>query len=119
MDLAHIDIGCEPILNRIGDQWLPASDGRTQEQRNPADLDEITGVFPRSSRADAAAAIAAAAEAFPAWSRLTMARRAEQVAGAVAELRRRRDEIARIITRENGKTLAEAQSEIESALREM
>ncbi len=109
----------DPILNLIGGRWLPASGGEVDLQRNPADLEQVTGTFPRSSRADAAAAIAAASEAFPAWSRLTMSQRAGYVTNAIGLLRQRRDAIARIITIENGKTLAESQSEIDATIREM
>jgi aldehyde dehydrogenase (NAD+) len=107
------------VLNRIGDRWAPARDGRTLQVRDPADLEQVVAVSPCSPREDAAAAVAAAAEAYPGWSRLAPARRADLLGGALGALRRRRDELAVIITRENGKTLAESLAEVDAAAREM
>nr|MBA3846982.1 aldehyde dehydrogenase family protein [Planctomycetota bacterium] len=109
----------DTIENFIGGRWLPARDGRTQEQHNPADLGEITARFQRSDRADAVDAIDAATAAFPAWSGATMRERARVLTTVVARMRASRDDIARSLSHENGKTLREALGEVDAAAAEM
>jgi len=105
--------------NFIGGSWRPAASGRTFEQRNPAFLHEITGTFADSSPADADSAIAAAQAAFPAWRALSSLARKAYLDRALRAMIARRDEIAAVITRENGKALREARGEVDSAIKEM
>ena len=105
--------------NYIGGNWVASTDGGTFEQRNPANLDEITGLWPACTVEDARRAIGAAEAAFPAWRALTVYRRAEYLKQALGLMAQRRDAMARVLTLENGKTLAESKTEIDSAIREM
>lgn len=105
--------------NYIGGEWRSAASGRTFEQRNPAWLHEVTGTFADSSGADVDLAVAAAQAAFPAWRALSPQKRKAYLDRALAALIARRDEIAAVITRENGKALREARAEVDSAIREM
>lgn len=105
--------------NFIDGQWVGSSNGKTFEQRNPANLDEITGIWPSSTREDTLKALQAAQKAFPSWKNLTVYQRAEYLKKALAAMSRRQDEFADVLTRENGKTLQESKSEINSAIREM
>jgi aldehyde dehydrogenase (NAD+) len=105
--------------NYIGGEWRPAASGRTFEQRNPAWLHEVTGTFADSSTADVGAAIAAAQAAFPAWRALSPQKRKVYLDRALRAMIARRDELAAVITRENGKALREARTELDSAIREM
>jgi acyl-CoA reductase-like NAD-dependent aldehyde dehydrogenase len=105
--------------NYIDGKWVAAADGRTFEQRNPANLDEVTGRWPACTAEDAQRAIGAAERAFPAWRALTVYRRAEYLKKALGLMAERRDAMARVLTLENGKTLAESKTEIDSAIREM
>lgn len=105
--------------NHINGQWLPASDGATFEQRDPADLSKVTGVWPQSPAADAAAAVEAAQAAYPAWRELGVFKRSEYLKRALSLMGERREEIAGVITMENGKTLAESLTEIDAAVKEM
>ena len=105
--------------NFIGGQWRPAASGRTFEQRNPAKLADVTGTFAESGAEDADAAIAAAKAAFPEWRALSPQARKRFLDQSLGAMRARRDEIAAVITRENGKSLREARNEVDSGLREM
>jgi aldehyde dehydrogenase (NAD+) len=105
--------------NFIGGEWRPAASGRTFEQHNPARLYEVTGTFADSSAADVDAAIAAAQAAFPPWRALSPQKRKACLDRALRSMIERRDEIAAIITRENGKALREARTEVDSAIKEM
>ncbi|MBD3321036.1 MAG: aldehyde dehydrogenase family protein [Chitinivibrionales bacterium] len=104
--------------NYINGKWTASSSGKMFEQRNPANLDEITGKWPSSTSEDAACAIEAAGEAFEQWSSLTVYKRAEYLRNAVENMKKRRNEIAEVLTSENGKTITESKAEIDSAVKE-
>jgi alpha-ketoglutaric semialdehyde dehydrogenase len=98
-------------LNHIGGEWLPAADGATTRDVNPARTDDVVAVFPSAGPQDAGRAAAAAARAFPAWARTPMPKRGEILLKAAQLLEARVDEVAEALTREEGKTLAESKGE--------
>ncbi|HYR86569.1 MAG TPA: aldehyde dehydrogenase family protein [Terriglobia bacterium] len=100
------------VRNYIRGEWISVREGREIEVRNPADQDEIIGKGFLASRREAEAAIAAASEALPAWSRMPAPKRGEIVERAADLLRAEQDEVARLLTREEGKTFADAKGEI-------
>ena len=59
----------ETQLNWIGGDWVPAKSGKVFENRNPADTQDLVGLFPESGDEDVAAAVAAAKKAFPLLAR--------------------------------------------------
>ena len=71
------EIAVETQHNYIGGKWVPAASGATFEDRNPADNDEVIGLFPKSDKRDVDAAVAAAKKAFPGWKNTPAPRRAE------------------------------------------
>ena len=97
--------------NYIGGEWTPALSGATFERRNPADTRDIVGAFPESDASDIAAAVRAARGALPAWRRLSPDARAQFLFRAADLLQARKDEIAQALTREEGKSVAEATGE--------
>jgi alpha-ketoglutaric semialdehyde dehydrogenase len=105
--------------NYIDGAWVAPGSGDYFEQRNPAKPSEITGLYPASGADDARAAIDAAERAFAGWKATNVVRRAEILRDALDLMRDRSREIARILTSENGKTLAESSAEINAAVREM
>ena len=105
--------------NFIGGEWRPAASGRRFEQRNPAFLHEVTGTFADSDAAEVDSSVAAAQRAFPAWRALSPLKRKAYLDRALHAMIARRDEIAAILTRENGKALREARGEVDSAIKEM
>ena len=105
--------------NLIAGKWKPATGGKTFAQRNPANLTEVTGQFADSSAEDAQRAIAAAHAAFPAWRALSPQARKRYLVQALEAMIVRRDEIAAMIARENGKAYREAKAETDSAIKEM
>jgi aldehyde dehydrogenase (NAD+) len=98
--------------NFIGGQWVPPSTGDYAPNRNPADRDDLVGDFPVSGLKDVQAAVAAAAQAFTGWSTMPGPARGRILANAVQIFRSRLDEIARVLCREEGKTLAESRGEV-------
>src|SRR5665647_1473641 len=102
----------EAFKNLIGGGWVGASDHATFETRDPARHDEVLGTFPSATSADAAQAVAAAAEAFPAWAATPAPARGAILFRAAELVDERLNDIATTLTREEGKTLAEAKGEV-------
>lgn len=102
--------------NLIGGRWVPARSGRTLPNADPADTREVLGTLPASDGGDVQDAIAAAQAAFPAWRSTPAPRRADVLFRAVRIFERRRDELARALTREEGKILRESQGEVQKTI---
>jgi alpha-ketoglutaric semialdehyde dehydrogenase len=97
----------------IGGKWLEGTHDRVLESLNPADTRDVVARFKSASREDALAAIAAAEKAAAGWAK-TPAPQRGRVLMKVAEIaRRRRDELAALMTREQGKILSEAKGEMD------
>jgi len=99
-------------LNYIAGHWVPASDGATTKNINPANTDEVVGEFALGGRADAARAVEAAAKAFPGWANMPMPKRGDILNKAANLFEARANDIAEALTREEGKTLAESKGEV-------
>src|ERR1043166_2676669 len=99
--------------NFIGGEWIPANSGKTFRTFNPADSREAVGVYPAAARADAQAAIAAARQAFPGWAAMTPIARGRILSKASQLLEARKTELSTLLTREEGKTLAESTGEVQ------
>ncbi|WP_156808784.1 aldehyde dehydrogenase family protein, partial [Aeromonas sp. 159] len=91
----------------IDGQWCEAASGRTFEVTNPASGAVITQV-PDMDAEDTRRAIAAAHAAQPAWAALTAKERSNKLYAWFAAITAHSDELARIMTCEQGKPLAEA-----------
>jgi alpha-ketoglutaric semialdehyde dehydrogenase len=98
--------------NLIGGAWVGSEAGATYATKNPADRRETVGLFPESTAEDARRAVDAAAAALPAWGRASPAQRAAVLYRAADLLEARAQELGELLTREEGKTLAEATSEV-------
>lgn len=101
--------------NLIGGQWVDSSDGKTFKSENPAKKDEIIGEFPSATKEDTRRAIDAAREALPGWANMPPPARGAILDKASRILEARLDEYAAILTREEGKTKAEATGEVARA----
>ncbi len=102
--------------NFIDGEWAPAASGKTFENRNPADGSDLVGSFADSGEADVARAVAAARAAFPRWKALPAPKRGEILDRAAEILVRRKEELARDMTREMGKTLDETRGDVQEAI---
>ena len=98
--------------NLIGDTWLTPTGDASFESRNPANPDDILGIFPMATREDARQAIDAARQAFPAWSALPAPDRGAILDKASQLIDARLDDLAIMLTREEGKTRDEAKAEM-------
>src|SRR4051812_36735034 len=95
----------------IDGQWHAAREGKTFEVRNPATSEVIADVADGGVY-ETRRAIAAAHAAFPAWSATTADKRAALLLKAAQLMIARVDQLAEVLTKENGKPLAEAKGEV-------
>jgi aldehyde dehydrogenase (NAD+) len=102
--------------NFINGQWLESAGGRTHENRNPANKNELIGVFPHSDQKDVDAAVAAAKSAFREWRLTPAPRRAEILFSAAERIAAHKEEFSRDMTREMGKVLNEARGDVQEAI---
>src|SRR6478752_613457 len=96
----------------IGGNWVDARSGERFDVTNPA-TGELVGSVPDGSEEDVGAAIDAAAGALEGWKALPAIERARVLRRAADVIRERKDEIAAVMTAEQGKPLAEAAGEVE------
>ena len=99
------------LQNYVGGGWHRSSATEYVDVTNPATA-EILARTPLSTNADVDAAVQAAADAFPAWRRTPPGERVQYLFQLKNLLDENIDEISRLITRENGKTFAEAKAEM-------
>ena len=99
--------------NFIAGEWTAARTGQTFKNSNPADTREIVAEYPLSGRDDATQAIAAARAAFPTWAATTAPARGRILSKTSQLLEASKAELAELLTREEGKTLAEATGEVQ------
>src|SRR5574341_2064743 len=99
--------------NFIDGAWRAASTNDVFENRNPADRDDLIGVFARSTRDDVDTAVEAARQAYLRWRLVPAPRRAEILYRAAELLVRQKEQLARDMTREMGKVLAETRGDVQ------
>ena len=98
----------------IGGEWVAAASAERFDVTNPAN-GEIVGSMPDGAQEDVQAAIDAAAGALDGWKSLAAIERARILRRSADVLRERKDEIAAVMTAEQGKPLAEAAAEVDYA----
>ncbi|AEE65699.1 aldehyde dehydrogenase [Bordetella pertussis] len=99
--------------NFIDGAWLDGVDARPNI--NPSNLADVVGDYAQADAAQAGMAIAAASAAAHAWARSTGQRRADVLDAVGTELLARKEELGRLLSREEGKTLPEGVSEVTRA----
>jgi alpha-ketoglutaric semialdehyde dehydrogenase len=102
--------------NYINGEWTASAAGGTFENRNPADVRDVIGTFPDSTAEDVDRAVAAARAAYAEWRLTPPPKRAEYVLRVAEILTRRKEEIARDMTREMGKPLKETRGDTQEAI---
>lgn len=101
--------------NVVGNDEQAARSGLTLENRNPA-TGEIINLVTASAAADVDAAVAAAREAFPAWSALPAVARGNHLFALCQAMEDNADELARIVAEETGKAFNDARGEVGGAV---
>jgi aldehyde dehydrogenase (NAD+) len=99
----------------IDGRWQSAV-GETLENRNPARIDEVIGLFPRGTEADVDLAVGAARRAFVPWRRTSRIQRGELFGRLANLIQRDVDRLAALLALESGKVLDEARAEVVEGL---
>jgi acyl-CoA reductase-like NAD-dependent aldehyde dehydrogenase len=94
-----------PYRNYVAGGWRAAQ--AAFRNVNPSDLSDVVGEYAEGNAADAAEAVAAAKAALPGWAGATIQQRADCLEKAGTEILARKEELGRLLSREEGKTLAE------------
>ncbi|HEX8267717.1 MAG TPA: aldehyde dehydrogenase family protein [Pyrinomonadaceae bacterium] len=102
--------------NFIGGEWLESSSNKTAENINPANTADRLGTIKLSTRDEARKAVESAYNAFKDWKNTPAPSRGKIVAKAARLLEDNKEELAQILTREEGKTLAEARGELQRSI---
>ncbi len=102
--------------NFIAGEWVDPSSSTHFENRNPARHDDLIGRFPRSSAEDVSRAVESAWRGFERWRRTPAPERGDVMRRAGDLLTARKEEIARIMTREMGKVLTETRGDVQEGI---
>jgi acyl-CoA reductase-like NAD-dependent aldehyde dehydrogenase len=102
----------DEFRNYIAGEWVCSRTGEQFDDLNPADTSDIVGRFPACCAADAEIAVQSAAAAFAAWRRTPISMRAKILNRAAEHLEANVEQIARELTREQGKALSLSKDEI-------
>jgi aldehyde dehydrogenase (NAD+) len=97
------------FANLIGGEWIEGASSKPN--RNPSDVTDVIGEYAQADAAQTLAAIAAARQAFPAWSTGAIQQRFDILDRAGTEILARKDELGALLSREEGKTLPEGVGE--------
>jgi alpha-ketoglutaric semialdehyde dehydrogenase len=95
--------------NLIAGEWIKSD--KVTKNINPSNTDDVIGEYAQASVADTENAIAAARAAFPAWSRTTPQERHDILKRVGDEILARKDELGKLLSREEGKILPEGVGE--------
>ncbi|UCD63592.1 MAG: aldehyde dehydrogenase family protein [Candidatus Zixiibacteriota bacterium] len=102
--------------NFINGRWVESKSGQTFENRNPADTDDLVGIFQKSTPDDVNMAIEAAAEAHKKWRLVPAPKRGELLYRVADRLFKEKEAISRQMTREMGKIIKETRGDTQEAI---
>jgi methylmalonic acid semialdehyde dehydrogenase len=102
--------------NFIKGNWVESNSSRTVENINPANTQDVLGTVRQSTRDEARMAVESAAEAFRDWKRTPAPSRGRIVARAARLMEDDKENLAALLTREEGKTIAESRGEVQRSI---
>ncbi|HEV2914561.1 MAG TPA: aldehyde dehydrogenase family protein [Pyrinomonadaceae bacterium] len=102
--------------NFIGGSWVESLSRKTVENRNPANTDDVLGSNGQATREEARRAVEAAGEAFRDWRRTPAPARGRIVARAARLMEEDKENLAQLLTREEGKTISESRGELQRSI---
>jgi acyl-CoA reductase-like NAD-dependent aldehyde dehydrogenase len=108
-------LGTKSFKNLIGGEWVDAASGETFESTSPA-TGETIGKFPKSGPEDVDRAVEAAKAAYEEWRLVPAPRRGEILYAFAQLLIEHKQELAKLMSREMGKVLAEAGGDVQEAI---
>src|SRR3990170_4816958 len=102
--------------NFINGEWVESASGKTFENRNPANKDEIIGLFQKSNAEDVNRAVESAKSSAEMWRKFPAPKRAEILYRVAEMLIKKKEDYARDMTREMGKVLKETGGDVQEAI---
>jgi acyl-CoA reductase-like NAD-dependent aldehyde dehydrogenase len=102
--------------NFINGEWVESRSGKAYDNRNPANTEELIGMFVSSTDEDVDLAVDAAKEAYKTWRLVPAPKRAEILFHAAELLVQRKEAFAKDMTREMGKVLDETRGDVQEAI---
>src|SRR5579864_2407154 len=102
--------------NFINGEWMESRSGKAYENRNPANTDELVGMFVSSNSADVDAAVESAKQAYKKWRLVPAPKRAEILYRAAESMVAHKEDFSKDMTREMGKVLAETRGDVQEAI---
>src|SRR6266404_4064349 len=102
--------------NFINGEWVESRSAKAYENRNPANTDELVGMFVAGTEEDANQAVDAAKEAYKKWRLVPAPKRAEIMFRTAELLLQRKEDFSKDMTREMGKVLPETRGDVQEAI---
>lgn len=102
--------------NFINGKLFDSKSGRTFENRNPADWDEVVGIFPKSNVDDLNMAIESGKKAYKKWRSVPWPKRSEIMRRAAEIMIEKKEEISRLMTKEMGKVIKETRGDTQEGI---
>jgi alpha-ketoglutaric semialdehyde dehydrogenase len=106
----------ENFKNFVGGEWTAPASGAYFENRNPADWNDVIGCFPRSGPDDVRRAVESAKRGFAVWSKTPAPLRGAVLQRVGELLVANKEKVARAMTREMGKVLAETRGDVQEGI---
>jgi aldehyde dehydrogenase (NAD+) len=102
--------------NFIGGEWAESTSNKTVENRNPANTDDVLGEVRQATREEARRAVEAASNAFRGWRSTPAPTRGRILARAARLMEDDKENLAQLLTREEGKTISESRGELQRSI---
>lgn len=102
--------------NFINGEWTESSSSKTADNINPANTGDCLGTIRQATREEARRAVEAAHEAFRSWRATPAPQRGRIVARAARLMEESKEELAQLLTREEGKTISESRGELQRSI---
>jgi acyl-CoA reductase-like NAD-dependent aldehyde dehydrogenase len=102
--------------NLINGKFSDSKSGRKYENHNPANWNEIVGIFPKSNAEDLNTAIEAAKKAYKKWRRVPWPKRSEIMRKVANIMMKKKEEVAQLMTREMGKVIKETRGDVQEGI---
>lgn len=106
----------EKFQNYINGEWKDSVSGKSFENKNPSNINEVVGTFPRSNKKDVDQAVVAAKMAFEEWKNYPPIERGKIIFDAGKIMEEQKNQLAEVISKENGKTIANAMGDVQSGI---
>ncbi|MBD0369867.1 MAG: aldehyde dehydrogenase family protein [Pyrinomonadaceae bacterium] len=102
--------------NFINGEWAESASSKTAQNINPANTDDVLGTIKQATREEARRAVESAAEAFRMWRTTPAPQRGRIIARAARLMEENKEELAQLLTREEGKTISESRGELQRSI---